>query len=155
MRVVAALLLFVSAVVQLLLGGSLGLASRYERYQARTDAGDLSSVSADLVDEAELRRMQAEADRKVGATGAGKLALGIGVLLAALAQVAGGVLLLLRRARAVTLVAATLGAAAMGATLALDGVHTVAVVALCLSVAGLVLAALFGRRRGASVASNK
>lgn len=140
MRIPAAILLITAALLELLLGGLLLVGSRYERFEARAEAGDLSAVSADLATPEQLAAMEREADRKTPAAGLRPLLLGLSCLAAAVAALVGGVLLLLRRAPLVSPLTAGLGVLAMALVLGLDGPHTLAWVTASVALLAGILA---------------
>ena len=147
MRFLAAFLLLVAAVVQLLVGVGLVMASRQARDRARTEAGDLSSVSADLVTEQELSAMKAEGDRAAGSVGSTSLVLGAAVLVGAVALLVGGILLLCNRGRLVVLVAGGVCLAGLGAVAGLDRPEIIQAIAAGLSALGMLLTWLWKPRR--------
>ncbi len=120
MRILAAILLLASGITYLLLGAGYLLGSRAERFQAQMDAGDLSLVSKDLTSAEVRRKEHAAAEVKVGSAGRHDLVIGIVLLALCPLQLAGGVLLLLRRAKPFVLGAAGLSAVALALVMMAD-----------------------------------
>jgi len=157
MRIASILFFLISAILSLLLGGFLLVSSRYEKFEAKVKAeDDLSSVAGDLVSEEELARMrQQEQARAAGNTavtraGSRPLILGVVACCAALLQIIGGVLVLVRRAGTTVLVLALLALGAIAAPLLLEPPTVLGVIAALCSAAALGSHALSLRRRAAS-----
>jgi hypothetical protein len=139
-RVLAGILLLVSAVLYLLLGGGFVLSSKYQQFKAQMDAGDLSSVSKDLdVSDAELNKMHKVAQANAGSGHLRPLVVGIVLLALTLLQIVAGIVLLVRRARSLSLVTCGLAVAALVTTMLLEGFVTLEAIAG----GAVVLAAVF------------
>jgi hypothetical protein len=124
-RVIAGILLLVSAVLQLLLGGGFVLSSKYQQFTAQMDAGDLSSVSKDLdVPEEELNKMHKAAQEKAGTRHLRPLTVGIVLLVSTLLQLVSGIVLFVRRARTLSLITCGLAVTALAVAIALEGFVT-------------------------------
>jgi hypothetical protein len=125
LRVLAGILLLVSAVLHLLLGGGFILSSKYQQFTAQMDAGDLSSVSKDLdVPDEELNKMHKAAEARAGSRHLRPLAVGIVLLALTLLQLVSGIVLFVRRARTLSLVTCGLAVAALVTAIALEGFVT-------------------------------
>jgi hypothetical protein len=121
-RIIAGILLLVSAVLHLLLGGGFVLSAKYQQFKAQMDAGDLSSVSKDLdVPDAELNKMHRAAEVKAGKRHLRPLALGIAFLALSLLQIVAGIVLFVKRARSFSLLTCGLTVAGLAAAIALEG----------------------------------
>jgi hypothetical protein len=125
MRVLAGILLLVSAVLQVLLGGGFVLSSKYQQFTAQLDAGDLSSVSKDLdVPDEELNKIHKAAEARAGSRHLRPLAVGIVLLALTLLQLVSGIVLFFRRARTLSLVTCGLAVAGLVTAIALEGFVT-------------------------------
>jgi hypothetical protein len=141
LRIIAGILLLISAVLHLLLGGGFVLSSRYQQFKAQMDAGDISSVSKDLdVPDEELNKIHQAAKTKTAGAGLRQLVIGCGLGALALVQIIAGVWVFLRRKRTLTLIAAGASLAMLVVTMALEGFITLGAIAG----GALVLAALLG-----------
>jgi hypothetical protein len=141
LRIIAGILLLLSAVLHLLLGGGFLLSSRYQQFKAQMDAGDISSVSKDLdVPDEELNKIHQAAKAKTAGAGMRQLVLGGGLGALALLQLVAGVWNFLRRKRKLTLVVAGASLTLLVVTMALEGFITLGAIAC----GALVLAALLG-----------
>lgn len=102
MRHVAGLLMIVTSVMHLLLGGGSLVSWKYEELKARTEAGDLSDVAGDLVDETTLAQERAAGATRADTSAATrKMVFGFALLALALGQFACAILLFLGRGRPV------------------------------------------------------
>jgi hypothetical protein len=151
MRNIAGLLLIVSFVMHLLLGGGSLISSKYEELKAQTDAGDLSAVAGDIVDAKTLAKERARTAQRMDTSKATrKRVFGILILVAAAAQFAAAILLFLGRARRIVLGVVGLSAATTAAHLALSSRSLFAVIGLVLLILALVLTALAPKPASAS-----
>lgn len=151
MRALAGSLLIVAAVVQLLLGALLVLSAHTVKQEARAEAGDLSSVSADLVSEEELAAMRKKGEAQTRGAGMRPLLLGGVTLAAALLLLVSSVVTLLRRGgNLLRLGPGVLSLACLAAILALEGGARTALIAFGLLLAGLLLTVIDSRRAAAA-----
>lgn len=150
MRILASLFILTAAVIQLLLGGLLIFSAVEARDDARAEAGDLSSVSGDLVSEEELASMRAHGEKQAGSTGKAANYLGMAAMALGLFQLVAGVLALLRRALIFVIAVAVASLACLMGMLLLEGGGNTAVMTLCLLATGLVLVGLELRSRRAA-----
>lgn len=149
MRILASLFILIAAVIQLLLGGLLIFSATEERNDARAEAGDLSSVSGDLVSEEELTAMRAAGEKEAGSTGKRAYYLGMASMALGLLLLVAGALALLRRALIfVLLVGLASMACLLGMFLMEDG-GSIAAVGGSLLAVGMVLMSLDLRSLGA------
>ena len=142
MRFIASPLLIIAAVVQLLLGGLVIFGAVEARDEARAEAGDLSSVSGDLVSEEELAAMRADGEKKAGRTGKFAHVLGMVTMALSLLQLVTGVLALLRRALPFVLIAGGLTLACLLAVLLLESGGNTVAMAMGLLAVGLIAVGL-------------
>lgn len=150
MRNIAGLLLIVAFVMHVLLGGGALISSKYEEIKARTEAGDLSAVAGDLVDEDALAKERAKAKAKTDTSGATrKRVIGVALLVLAAGQFLSAILLFLGRRRAIALGVIGLSVVATAAVLLIDRVSTFGVIGLATLVLALALA-LLSRRSAAA-----
>lgn len=138
MRTLAAILLFSTTVILLLLGGLYLFASKSSEANALMAADDYSLVAGDLADQATLKKEHARAKKETGTAGTKQLVLGIISVLLALAQVVCGIQVLRRRAKVPLLTVMGISAAGLIGIMASDGLKTVGLIAL-----GLLALAFF------------
>jgi len=147
MRIVASLFIVAAAVIQLLLGGLVLFSAVEARNEARTQAGDLSSVSSDLVSEKELAAMRAAAEQKAGSVGHGSRALGMATMGLGLLLLVAGPLALLRRGTMFVLGVGVISVGCLLATLLLEGGGSAAATGAGLIAVAIVLVDLDRRRQ--------
>jgi hypothetical protein len=131
MRPLAAILLLVAAVIQLLLGGVLVMSSRYRPVPGAPSSGPAAAASA--------------AEQPSGGR---HLALGIVGLALGAAQLVGGILAFRRRARVAVLGICAAGALGLGVLMLVEGPIAVALIAtvlLVLAFAGFLASRGFSR----------
>lgn len=149
MRSLAASLLFVSAVLQLLLGAVSLLGSGY---RAMEPSSTVQRPSDTLVPE-QLGKSSSPVIRRLSQQqGSAKpLLLGAGTLVAGLVGIAAGILLLRRKALKLVVAGVGLSAAMLIATALANGLQTSAAIALCLlglALGGILL--VWRRQAGAA-----
>ena len=147
MRIVACLFLVAAAVIQLLLGGLVIFSAVEARQEARAEAGDLSSVSSDLVSEPELAAMRAAGEKQAGSAGHGAHALGMATMGLGLLMLVAGPLALLRRGTQFVLGVGVISVGCLVATLLLENGGSTAATAAGLIALALVLVDLDRRRQ--------
>jgi hypothetical protein len=140
MRILAGILILSSALLHIILGSLNIMSSKLEEFKALDNAGDLSSVSKDLgVSEAEQNKMHEAAKAKIGAAGVRPLVFAIILLAMALLQILSAILLLIRKARPLTLGVMGVSVAALIGILIVNGFDKL----YCLMVILLILALIF------------
>jgi hypothetical protein len=130
MRLLAAILLLVAAVIQLLLGGVLVMSSRYRPVPGAPSSGPTAASAAEQP------------------SGGRHLALGIVGLALGAAQLVGGILAFRRRARVAVLGICAAGALGLGVLMLVEGPIAVALIAtvlLVLAFAGFLASRGFSR----------
>jgi hypothetical protein len=144
MRAIAAILVFTTAVIQLLLGTAYLMSSRHSDQVGRTRTTP-GPVTTDGTRAPELR---AESGSRAAGSREATTHLVLGILLLALVPVeaVGGILILRRRRGSAALLLGT-GAAGIVVSMAIAGVTVVAVVSVCLIAAAAGLTAVGGRPR--------
>lgn len=142
MRFLIAFLFFTAAVVETLLGSGALYAARSVEFEARIEAGDLSSVAGDLASREELQRMQRVGDERAGTAGRSRRLLGAALIGLALVQTLAGILRLRRQARRPVLAAGLVGTGALTALLVLGHPSMALSVAAALTMAATLLCLL-------------
>ncbi len=143
MRIAAVIFLLSSAFINLLLGGSNVISSKYKPFMAQGHVGDLSLVSKNLgVSAADLEKMHQVTVAKTGAAGVLQLVLGIATLGVTLLQIAGCILFSLRRAKRLAVRLTGLAVAGLFALLVMEGFFALGAIALGAALLALVLALL-------------
>jgi hypothetical protein len=121
MRILAGIMLIVSAVLFLLLGTLYVISSKFEEEKAQTAAGDLSSVSKDLTNEEEITQMHQAVKEKTKYAGARTLSMGVVSLALGLLQIVAGALIILRRAKIFSLIISGVSMVAIIGLIIFDG----------------------------------
>jgi hypothetical protein len=140
MRHIAGLLMIVASVMHLLLGGGSLVSWKYEEIKARTEAGDLSDVAGDLVDDKTLARERAAgAERADTSAATRKMVFGFALLALALGQFACAILLFLGRRRSVVLGVLAVSIPVNGVWLFVERISVIGLIGLGTLVLALVL----------------
>ena len=139
MRIVAAILLLITVIIHILLGSTYLLSSKYKKMEARTNAGDLSLVGQDLLDEAELSKEREKVDAKTKQAGKRQLVFGILTLFVALIEILAGVLLLIKKAHPVVLGIISLGIVGMVAMMVFDGLLKISLISVIFLAVALIV----------------
>ena len=145
MRIAAVIFLLASAFINLLLGGTSLISSKYQPFKVQGQTRDLSLVSSNLeVSEAELEKIHRVAVVRTGSAGVRQLILGIAALGVTLLQIVACILFYLRRAKRLAVRLTGLAAAALVALLMVEGFFALGAIALGAALLALILA-LFAR----------
>ncbi len=138
MRILASILIFITAVIHILMGGMYIFSSFNEKQPAREKVDDLSLVAGDLVDEDTLKKERQKAEKKiekkaegkVGYPGTKELWFGILTLLIAGLEIVCGILLLMRKCKFFVLIGLSVASlCALGLLLA-GNFFTISIIAL-------------------------
>jgi hypothetical protein len=150
MRTIAAILLFSTTVILLLLGGLYLFASKSSEANALMAADDYSLVAGDLADQETLKKEHERAMKETGAAGTKQLILGIITVLLALAQLVCGIQVLRRQSKAPLLTVMAISAAGLIGMMAADGLKTVGLIALGLMALAFIITLLVGSPKQAN-----